>query len=105
MPGRSAFALLGAGAAMLALVAVAFSVGRFPVAPGDLASLLWTQLTGGESGLDPTVQTVVLKIRGPRVVAALVIGAALAAAGGRIRTCSAIRWCRRTSWASPRARR
>jgi len=81
MPGRSAFALLGAGAAMLALVAVAFSVGRFPVAPGDLASLLWTQLTGGESGLDPTVQTVVLKIRGPRVVAALVIGAALAAAG------------------------
>ena len=56
-------------------------MGRFPVAPGDLASLLWAQLTGGESGLDPTIQTVVLKIRGPRVVAALVIGAALAAAG------------------------
>jgi iron complex transport system permease protein len=81
MPARSVFALAGAGAAMLALVAIAFSVGRYPVPPGDLAGLLWSQLTGGQSGLDPTVQTVVLKIRGPRVVAALVIGAALAAAG------------------------
>ena len=81
MSARPALALVGAGAAMVVLVAVAFSVGRYPVPPGDLASLLWTQLTGGQSALDPTVQTVVLKIRGPRVVAALVIGAALAAAG------------------------
>ena len=34
-----------------------------------------------EHGLDPTIETVVWKVRGPRVVAALVIGAALAAAG------------------------
>jgi iron complex transport system permease protein len=81
MHRRSAYTLLAAGAAMVALMAVAFSVGRYPVAPGDLVTLLWSQLTGGQSGLDPTLQTVVLKIRGPRVVAALVIGAALAAAG------------------------
>src|SRR5262245_14893256 len=81
MSARPALALVGAAAAMLALVAVAFSVGRYPVAPGDLAGLLWAQLSGGHSGIDPTVQTVVLKVRGPRVMAALVIGAALAAAG------------------------
>ena len=81
MSRRPAAALLAVGAAMFALVAIAFSAGRYPVAPGDLASLLWSQLTGAQSALDPTLQTVVLKIRGPRVLAALMIGAALAAAG------------------------
>ncbi len=66
---------------MLALAAVAFSVGRYPIAPGDLAALLWSKLSGTPSGLDATIETVVFKVRGPRVVAALVIGAALAAAG------------------------
>jgi iron complex transport system permease protein len=74
-------ALLGAFAALVLLVAVAFAVGRFPVSAGDLASILWARLTGAEHGLDPTIETVVLKIRGPRVAAALLIGAALAAAG------------------------
>ena len=74
-------ALLGACAALVLLVAVAFAVGRFPVSAGDLASILWARLTGAEHGLDPTIETVVLKIRGPRVAAALLIGAALAAAG------------------------
>ncbi|MGH8699544.1 MAG: FecCD family ABC transporter permease [Burkholderiales bacterium] len=68
-------------AALAGLVIVAFSVGRFPVAAGDLASVLWAGLTGGEHGLDPTIEAVVLKIRGPRVAAALLIGASLAAAG------------------------
>jgi len=74
-------ALLGACAALVLLVAVAFAVGRFPVSAGDLASILWSRLTGTEHGLDPTIETVVLRIRGPRVAAALLIGAALAAAG------------------------
>lgn len=84
--GRSQFLKLaavaaGACAALAGLVLVAFSVGRFPVAAGDLASVLWAGLTGGEHGLDSTIETVVLKIRGPRVAVALLVGAALAAAG------------------------
>src|SRR5262245_54118675 len=71
----------GACAALAGLVIVAFSVGRFPVAAGDLVSVLWSGLTGTPSGLDATIETVVLKIRGPRVAAALLIGAALTAAG------------------------
>jgi iron complex transport system permease protein len=78
---RPTLALLGALAALAALVAVAFSVGRYPIATGDLAALLWSVLSGADHGLDPTVEDVVLKIRGPRVAAAVMIGAALAAAG------------------------
>ena len=78
---RVTISVLGALAALAALIVIAFSVGRYPVATGDLASLLWSQLTGTEHGLDVTIETVILKIRGPRVVAAILIGAALAAAG------------------------
>jgi iron complex transport system permease protein len=51
------------------------------VAAGDLVTLLWAKLTGAQHGLDSTIEAVVLKIRGPRVVGAILIGAALAAAG------------------------
>jgi len=81
MGNRATVALLAAGAALVALVAAAFSVGRYAVAPADLANILWSHVTGGVSGLDPTLEAVVLKIRGPRIAAALAIGAALSAAG------------------------
>ncbi|MBI3045739.1 MAG: iron ABC transporter permease [Betaproteobacteria bacterium] len=78
---RVSLALLGALAVLVVLVAIAFSVGRYPIAAGDLATLLWAKLTGAGHGLDSTVETVILKIRGPRVLAAILIGAALSAAG------------------------
>ena len=78
---RVGVAVAAACAALAALIIVAFSVGRLPVAAGDLASVLWAALTGAGHGADPTIDAVVLKIRGPRIAAALLIGAALAAAG------------------------
>jgi iron complex transport system permease protein len=78
---RVTLSVLGALAVLAVLVVIAFSVGRYPVSAGELASLLWAKLTGAGSGIDSTVETVILKIRGPRVVAAIMIGAALAAAG------------------------
>jgi iron complex transport system permease protein len=78
---RTAIAVLGVFAALILLVIIAFSVGRYPVPAGDLASLLWSKLTGGAPAVDSTIEAVVWKIRGPRVVAAILIGAALAAAG------------------------
>ena len=80
-PARVTLAIAASCAALAGLVLVAFSAGRFPVSAGDLAAVLWSGLTGAEHGLDPTIETVVLSIRGPRVAAALLIGAALAAAG------------------------
>lgn len=80
---RGGFAWLMAAACggLLALVAWSFSVGRFPVAPGDVLRALWAALAGGESGLAANVEAVVLQVRAPRVAGALAVGAALAAAG------------------------
>ncbi len=62
-------------AALVALVGVAFAVGRYPVSLAELFSVLAGQSAPGN------VETVVLQVRGPRVLAALLVGAALAAAG------------------------
>jgi len=74
----AAYAL--AVAALAALILVAFSVGRYPVSVGQLATLVLDKL-GGTRPLAPMIATVVLEIRGPRVLAAVLVGASLAAAG------------------------
>jgi iron complex transport system permease protein len=61
--------------------AAAFSVGAFPVGPRALLAALAAWLTGTESPLSPAEQAVLWSIRGPRVLAAGLIGAGLAAAG------------------------
>ncbi len=66
--------VLAAGA-LAGLTALAFAVGRYPVSLTELFSVLLGQQ------VSPNVETVVLQVRGPRVLAALLIGAALAAAG------------------------
>ena len=81
MPSRVALALAGACAAIAVMAIVAFSVGRFPISVIDFLSVLWAGVTGGQHGLDPTVEAVIYQIRAPRVAAALLIGAALSGAG------------------------
>jgi iron complex transport system permease protein len=66
---------------VLVLTSLALCVGRFPVTLDQLLALGWSRLTGTPSALPPNVETVVLGVRGPRVLAALAVGAALAAAG------------------------
>jgi iron complex transport system permease protein len=74
MNGRGASYLVS-GAVLLGLVALAFAVGRYPVTLSELFSVVSGQPVAAN------VETVVLQVRGPRVLAALLIGAALAAAG------------------------
>ena len=80
---RSRFSLwLAAACAVLFLMVLwSFSVGRFPVALGDVWRALWSAATGAESELAANVEAVVLQVRAPRVAGALAVGAALAAAG------------------------
>jgi iron complex transport system permease protein len=62
-------------------LAIAFGVGRYPVTPVDLLRVLWAAAAGDPSGLPAAVETVVLRVRGPRVLAAVAVGAALSVAG------------------------
>jgi iron complex transport system permease protein len=80
MTSRS-FSYVVAAGGLVALTALAFAVGRYPVSLPEIWSLLASKLTGSSSTLPANVETVVLQVRGPRVLAALVVGAALAAAG------------------------
>ncbi len=78
---RRGLATLAAAGALLALVVTAFAVGHYPVSIGELMTLIAAKLTGAPHDLAPNVETVVLQVRGPRVIAAVLVGAALAAAG------------------------
>jgi iron complex transport system permease protein len=80
---RSSFPawLAGSGAALLAAIAWSMAVGSFPVSPGDVVRIVWAAATGGDPGVADNARAVVLQVRGPRVIAALAVGAALAAAG------------------------
>ena len=66
---------------LVTLIALAFVVGRFPVSPAELATAVWARVTGRPSGLPGAVETVVFNVRGPRVLGAVAVGAALAVAG------------------------
>src|SRR6266849_7945112 len=60
---------------------VAFTVGRYPVSLAELADVLLSRLRGRPSTTAPAVENVVLLVRGPRVLAAVLVGGALAVAG------------------------
>src|SRR6202140_3046942 len=79
---RSALPGLGIALAVLAAgLITAFTVGRYPVSIAELIDVLAAHLTGRPSSVAPAVENVVLLVRGPRVLAAVMIGAALAVAG------------------------
>jgi iron complex transport system permease protein len=100
LPGLAiAFAVLAAG------FVVAFTIGRYPVGLGELADVLWARLTGRPSSASPAAENVILLVRGPRVVAAVLIGVALAVAGAAFQGLFRNPWCRRIFSAPPQARR
>jgi iron complex transport system permease protein len=81
MTRTAAPGLLIALAVLIAGLLFAFTVGRYPVGLGDLIGVLVSKLTGGSSPAPAAVENVILQVRGPRVLAAALIGAALAVAG------------------------
>jgi iron complex transport system permease protein len=72
--------IIALGVLVLGLV-FAFTVGRYPVTLAELADVLWARGTGAQSTAPPAVENVVLLVRGPRVLAAVLVGGALAVAG------------------------
>jgi iron complex transport system permease protein len=72
--------LLALGVLLAGLV-LAFTLGRYPVSFADMLEVLAARLTGRPSSVPLAVQDVVLMVRGPRVVAAVLVGSALAVSG------------------------
>jgi iron complex transport system permease protein len=56
-------------------------LGRYPISLGEIIDVVTAKLTGGEPHVSAAVETVILHVRGPRVLAAALVGAALAVAG------------------------
>jgi iron complex transport system permease protein len=81
MPRSSAPGFLIAFAVLIAALLLAFTVGRYPAGLGDLVTFIAAKLTGGTPHLPPAAVDVLLRVRGPRVLAAVMVGAALAVAG------------------------
>lgn len=81
MTRRPALAYAVALAALLLLTLLALAAGRYPLSVTELLALGADKLFGAGAGVTPTAETVVLQVRGPRILSALLVGAALAAAG------------------------
>jgi len=58
-----------------------FALGRYPVPPGQLLQVLASQIITMEPTWNVTVETVIFQVRLPRILAAILVGAALSTAG------------------------
>jgi iron complex transport system permease protein len=73
--------LLIAAGFLVAGLLLAFTVGRYPVGLSDLFGVLAAKLGGRAADVPAAVENVIWQVRGPRVLAAVLVGAALAVAG------------------------
>jgi iron complex transport system permease protein len=58
-----------------------FMIGRYPVSPSDVMLAIGSVFVPIKANLDPTIYTVVWEIRLPRIIAAMIVGAALSISG------------------------
>ena len=76
---RTGWVFVGACCALIALALIALGSGRYPLSIAEVAAVLWDRVTGHAAA--STSDAIVWQIRLPRVCVALLVGAALAAAG------------------------
>jgi iron complex transport system permease protein len=81
MARSSAPGLLIACAVLIGALFLAFSLGRYPVGVGDLFEIFAAKIFGYPSDLPAAAVNVIFQVRGPRVLIAVLVGAALAVAG------------------------
>jgi iron complex transport system permease protein len=81
MARSSAPGLLIACAVLIGALLLAFSLGRYPVGIGDLFAIIAAKIVGHPSDVPAAAVNVLFQVRGPRVLTAVLVGAALAVAG------------------------
>src|SRR6516162_4691361 len=81
MARSSAPGLLIAFAVLIGALLLAFSLGRYPVGVGDLFEIIAAKISGHPHEVPAAAVNVIFQVRGPRVLSAVLVGAALAVAG------------------------
>jgi len=70
---------------MLALLVFAFvyclCIGKYPVTPAETLRIIFGKLSGGERDWAPLTESVIFRLRMPRIIASIVVGAALSLSG------------------------
>ncbi len=82
--GRADLAVAFLAAALVLSVAGGVAVGRVPIGPAEQLAILAARLGIGGATVDPTASAILLDIRLPRVLLAVVTGAALGMAGAAL---------------------
>ncbi len=83
---RSRQGLVALLAALVVAATLSFTLGRYPVTTGTVFELLAAKLAGADSQVPPAAETVVMLVRLPRILAAMVVGMALALGGTAYQT-------------------
>ena len=78
---RSRRVVVGLLVALGVMLVIALVSGRYPIRLGDLADLLWRAVTAPGSLTHNAGETVLFRVRLPRLCAALMVGAALSGSG------------------------
>ena len=73
--------LASLGAALLVFIVLAVCAGKYPVSPGESLSILLSRLTGAASPSSEMTVNVVMGLRVPRILASVLVGAALSMSG------------------------
>ncbi len=78
---RQTFCLAGLSVLLLAAFLISFALGKYPVPLTDLPKVILSKIFAVEKTWSDAAEAVILQIRLPRVLAAMMIGAALSGAG------------------------
>ncbi len=68
-------------AVVVAAFILSFTIGRYPISPPELLDALWNAATGHADLIDGKTATALFNVRLPRVIVAMLVGAALAVSG------------------------
>jgi iron complex transport system permease protein len=69
------------GIILIVLFILSFGLGRYSVAPGDVVKILFSRILPIDHTWRSTLETIVLNIRLPRILAAMLVGGSLSLAG------------------------
>jgi len=66
---------------LIILILIALTVGRYPISVKEVFTIIFAKVFSFEHNLPDTMETVIFNIRFPRILGAIIVGAALSASG------------------------